>query len=175
MMTKEHALELIARAREGFTVTSDTIIEIVTGKAWEPLGYADLTELWQSEFGDIPLASAVKVALVYAMIDNGADDDEIGDAVRGVGPETAASTLDDARQLQQTAQRRVEKWQAVAEFLRAEQEAEKQGAEDAKVERLAKVYMGAVYGPSAGESGVKIGVHVYAGIRAVLAALEDES
>lgn len=88
-MNELEARELINEARKALKITSDSIQRIISNEAWKPLGYSSFQMMWEKEFGDIVLASEVRSAVVYAMLEQGESVDNIAHSVNGVGPDTA--------------------------------------------------------------------------------------
>ena len=91
MITKKEATALVNRLRASLLTLSTTLPAIVEARAWEPLGYVSLVELWKNELGDIDLTGALRAAAVYALLESGATDDEVIGCVKGVGPAKAAT------------------------------------------------------------------------------------
>lgn len=78
MITKEHAEALFDRIREGFSNLESLITEAIELRAWEPLGYTTFAEAWQDRLKGIPLATdALKVHVIYALINDGRSDADI--------------------------------------------------------------------------------------------------
>lgn len=90
MITANEAKALVNSLRAGLLTLSTTLPKIVETRAWEPLGYVSLVELWRAELGDLDLSGAPRAAAVYALLEAGATDGEVVECVKGVGPVSAA-------------------------------------------------------------------------------------
>ena len=90
------AEKLWAKLRTGLLNTEKTIAEIIHDKAWEPLGYDSFTEAWSAKLADITIATELRAHVVYQMLHEGSDYDDIAHAVKGVGRD-AAKVLDRQR------------------------------------------------------------------------------
>lgn len=87
-MDYENAEKLWAKLHASLLDVQTAIIEIIANKAWEPLGYNSFGECWAAKMDGISIAAEIRPHVVYQMITEGMTDDEIADAVKGVGPET---------------------------------------------------------------------------------------
>lgn len=83
------AEDLWEKLHKTFLDMEQTLTTIIASKAWEPLGYSSFTTAWADKMSDITLASEIRPAVVYAMLEEGATVEEIADTVKGVGPEQA--------------------------------------------------------------------------------------
>lgn len=77
-LTKAQAEALVLEIREGLLNVERTFTEFIAGKGWVALGYVSFQECWMDRFRDIRLATdAMRATVVYALLDEGRDDDEI--------------------------------------------------------------------------------------------------
>lgn len=75
-----------------YLVNSQKVIEeIIEKRAWEPLGYSTFFEAWNDRMGDITLATEIRPHVVYQMISEGASDEQVADAVKGISERLPAS------------------------------------------------------------------------------------
>lgn len=83
----EHLWE---RLESNLLDTQNTIIAIIDAKAWEPLGYESFSKAWVDRImSKITIASELRPHVVYQMFDEGLTADQVADAVKGVGTDTA--------------------------------------------------------------------------------------
>lgn len=90
-VTADTARTLFDDLRHNILATEQTIHNIIKTKAWEPLGYASLTEAWAAEMKGVRLASTIEANLLYAMFEQGTSINDAAFAVHGVGPKKAAA------------------------------------------------------------------------------------
>lgn len=83
-ITKARAEKLWNLLRSSLFTAQEAIAEIIEKRAWEPLGYSTLLEAWHKELNDVSLTASPLIRVVYALIDEGATDAEIGDVVKGI-------------------------------------------------------------------------------------------
>lgn len=83
------ASRLFERLRTAFLAVETALDDIIEARAWEPLGYASLTEAWADRMGDLRLSGSAQAYVAYALMDTGATPDDVADALHGVGPTTA--------------------------------------------------------------------------------------
>lgn len=90
MTTKNEAKALFNSLRGSLIGIDRDLKKIVDARAWEPLGYATLSEAWAAELADIDYTTgAARSAAVYALLESGATDDDVMRCVKGVGPAAA--------------------------------------------------------------------------------------
>lgn len=66
-----------------------TIEKIVQARAWEPMGYPSFSEAWAAQMSNILLAKEIRAHVVYQMLADGLDTEDITDLVKGIGPDAA--------------------------------------------------------------------------------------
>ncbi|MDN6657585.1 MAG: hypothetical protein L0L18_00940 [Acidipropionibacterium jensenii] len=93
-MNKQQAETLWANLRSNLLAAEDNIRQIITTRAWEPLGYESFAECWADRLGDVKLAGELRAVVVYAMFDDGATDRDVALAVDGVGVSTVTALRD---------------------------------------------------------------------------------
>lgn len=77
------------RAHSAMLGWQQAIIDIITARAWEPIGYESFSKAWVERMADIELSAAVLPHVVYQFLSEGATVPEIADHVAGVGERTA--------------------------------------------------------------------------------------
>lgn len=82
------AEKLWEQLHAGLLDVEKTIAQIIHDKAWEPLGYKDFTSAWSAKLSDITLAIELRPHVVFQMFREGATDEDVAAAVKGVGMET---------------------------------------------------------------------------------------
>lgn len=88
-LSRDRAAQMWENLRNALLLTEESIREIVRLRAWEPLGYDSFLSAWTDLMRDVPLASqCLKAAVIYAMFDQGAGDQEVALAVHQAGPRT---------------------------------------------------------------------------------------
>ena len=80
------AKRLFGRLRGALLNLDSLLSEIVTTKAWEPLGYASFAEAWAAELGDVKLTGRMLAAVAYTMFDCGSSAEDVATTVTGLGP-----------------------------------------------------------------------------------------
>jgi hypothetical protein len=85
------AEKLVTRLVNAWLEFDAAIIDVIENKAWEPLGYGTWTELWDARLSHIRFVAEMRPHVVYQMYVEGATPEEVAGAVKGVGPEEAAS------------------------------------------------------------------------------------
>lgn len=70
-----------------FVNIQEVMVQIISTRAWEPLGYSTFTEAFTERLSGVTLASELRPHVVYQMLDEGLTADEIAEQVKGVGPE----------------------------------------------------------------------------------------
>ena len=93
-MNKQQAETLWANLRSNLLAAEDNIRQIITTRAWEPLGYESFAECWADRLGDVKLAGELRAVVVFAMFDDGATDRDVAMAVGGVGVSTVTALRD---------------------------------------------------------------------------------
>jgi len=83
------AEKLWGELRTGLFSVEKTIAQIIHDKAWEPLGYNSFTEAWSAKLADISIASELRAHVVYEMYREGATEEDVARAVKGVGLDSA--------------------------------------------------------------------------------------
>lgn len=89
--TQQQAVALWQSLRSHFINAGKVIEEIIERRAWEPMGYASFTEAWHAQMADVTLAVEVRPHIVYQMLTEGYDYDQVATAVKGVGRDRAES------------------------------------------------------------------------------------
>lgn len=89
MMTPEEAQRLWDSLKALLTDTREAIQEIIKTRAWEPLGFKTFSDAWKANMSEIELARELRPYVVYQLLSEGRSTDDVADAVKGVGPETA--------------------------------------------------------------------------------------
>jgi hypothetical protein len=87
-LSRRAALKFWSDLRSHFVNAENTIREIIEHRAWEPLGYVTFAEAWSSQMADVALAEEIRPHVVYQMLSEGVNADDIALAVKGVGPKT---------------------------------------------------------------------------------------
>lgn len=77
--------------RASFFQTQETFIQIIKERSWEPLGFDSFTDAYSYYLSDISLAKELIPHVVYALLDDGADDTDIIKNVRGVSDTSVAN------------------------------------------------------------------------------------
>lgn len=90
-LTQAQAVALWQSLRNHFVNAAKVIEEIIEGRAWEPMGYESFTEAWNAQLADVTLAVEVRPHIVYQMLTEGYDYDDVAAAVKGVGRDRAES------------------------------------------------------------------------------------
>lgn len=93
-MNKQQAETLWANLRSNLLAAEDNIRQIITTRAWEPLGYESFASCWADRLGDVKLTSELRAVVVYAMFEDGATDRDVAIAVDGVGVSTVTALRD---------------------------------------------------------------------------------
>lgn len=83
---KSTAHKMWERLRGSLLDAQSSIEEIITHKAWEPLGYETFQEAWEDRLSDVKLSGVMRATVVLAMFDQGATEIEVATTVAGVGP-----------------------------------------------------------------------------------------
>lgn len=87
----QQAEALWSSLRDAFANAEKVIIEIISSKAWEPLGYKSFAEAWTDRMAGVPLATdVVRAHVVYALFDNGLDEVEAVQTL-GIGSRVGVS------------------------------------------------------------------------------------
>ncbi len=94
MLTKKQAEPLWNQLRGNLLAVEDGIRQIITARAWEPLGYDTFAACWADRLSDLKLAGELRAVVVYAMFDDGATDRDVALAVDGVGVSTVTALRD---------------------------------------------------------------------------------
>lgn len=66
-----------------------TIIAIIDAKAWEPLGYESFGKAWIDRMSTVTVAVEMRPHVVYQMFSEGLSPEEVSNAVKGIGADTA--------------------------------------------------------------------------------------
>lgn len=93
-ITAAHATTLIDNLRTNLINAQDTISQIITTRAWEPLGYATFSAMWDDKLHDIELTGAMKAHVIYEMFREGESDIDVATTLKGVGPKIVAAYRD---------------------------------------------------------------------------------
>ena len=88
---KTYAEQLVQQLRQGLLATQDALEKIIHGRAWEALGYASFRELWDDRLADIELTGVMRATVVYALFNEGANDEQVATTVKGVGGQTVTA------------------------------------------------------------------------------------
>lgn len=80
---------LWAQLRSNFLDTENTIKAIIQTRAWEPLGYESFAKAWIDKMSDLTLPTEIIPHVVFEMFSEGLTADEIANAVKGIGRQTA--------------------------------------------------------------------------------------
>lgn len=84
-MNKQQAETLWANLRSNLLATEDNIRQIITTRAWEPLGYESFAECWADRLGDVKLSKELRAVVVYAMFEDDTTPVDAAHAVAGTG------------------------------------------------------------------------------------------
>lgn len=84
-MNKQQAETLWANLRSNLLAAEDNIRQIITTRAWEPLGYESFAECWQERLSDVKLSKELRAVVVYAMFEDDTDPVDAAHAVAGTG------------------------------------------------------------------------------------------
>ena len=85
-ISRADAEALWASLREAFVNVERQIIEIIETKAWLPIGYSTFSEAWDARMDGVILPTRqIKAHVVYAMLGEGRNPEEIAANVLGVG------------------------------------------------------------------------------------------
>lgn len=84
-MNKQQAETLWANLRSNLLAAEDNIRQIITTRAWEPLGYDTFAECWQERLSDVKLSKELRAVVVYAMFEDDASPADAARAVAGTG------------------------------------------------------------------------------------------
>ena len=87
----QDALALWQKLRQHFVDAIKVLEEIIETQAWEPLGYASFAEAWHAQMKDVTMAVEIRAHVVYQMLTEGYDYDQIASAVKGVGRDRVTS------------------------------------------------------------------------------------
>lgn len=85
------AENLLDRLHKNLLDTEETLATFIRHKLWEPLGFSSFATAWTARMSDITLAAELRPHVVYQMFAEGATVDEVVNAVKDVGPESAES------------------------------------------------------------------------------------
>src|SRR6516165_426671 len=67
---------------------SENLKEGIAQRHWVALGYETFTDMWQARCSHIDVVVELKADVAFQMMDDGATDDEIADAVKGLAPDS---------------------------------------------------------------------------------------
>lgn len=84
-MNKQQAETLWANLRSNLLAAEDNIRQIITERAWEPLGYESFAECWQERLSDVKLSKELRAVVVYAMFEDDTTPADAAHAVAGTG------------------------------------------------------------------------------------------
>ena len=89
-MNKKQAEALVNKLQNGLLQVEEALNDIISTKAWEPLGYTSFAEMWEDRITPLGLniTREIRGEVIYAMFDNGDSVEDISDAVKGVSEST---------------------------------------------------------------------------------------
>ena len=90
-LTRKQALALWGKLRQHFIDAAKVMEDIIEQRAWEPLGYDSFAEAYTAQMGDVTLAVEVRPHVVYQMLTEGYDYEEVAEVVKGVGRDRVES------------------------------------------------------------------------------------
>jgi hypothetical protein len=91
MISREEALELWIGLRDDFVSAQKRMEEIVTTKAWEPIGFDSFSDAWRTYMSDVTIAAEIRPFVVYQFLADKQSIEDISAAVKDVGKERAES------------------------------------------------------------------------------------
>jgi hypothetical protein len=90
-LTKKQAQAMWDRVWQTLSDHEAAIREVIDKKAWLPLGFETFADAWFGlNHNDISLARELRPHVVVQLLSEGLTEDEVADAVKGIGPELAA-------------------------------------------------------------------------------------
>jgi len=90
-LSAKRALSLWHSLRSHFVNAGRVIEEIIETQAWTPLGYESFAEAWAAQLEGVTLAMEVRPHVVYQLLAEGYDYEQVARAVKGVGRDRAES------------------------------------------------------------------------------------
>lgn len=90
-ITTTEANNLFDQLRSNLLAAQDAIEEVITTRAWEPLGYDTFAEAWEERLHDVKLTGVMRVTVVYAMFNEGASNMDVASTLAGVGGTTVTA------------------------------------------------------------------------------------
>ena len=90
-LSRQQAESMWAGLRDHFANAAAAIKQIISERAWEPLGYSSFAEAWKHEMYGQKLAMEVRPHIVYQLLEESVPLQDVADMVGGIGPVLAES------------------------------------------------------------------------------------
>lgn len=88
-LSKAKAAALWDKLRANFLDQELILKEIISERAWEPLGYQTFADAWNAKMSHVTLFAEFRPHVVYQLLAEGSSPEDVAASVRGIGPESA--------------------------------------------------------------------------------------
>lgn len=88
-ISKKTATALWTALQANFLQQEQILKEIITTKAWEPIGYSTFAEAWNANMSHVTLFTEFRPHVVYQLLAEGMAPEFAADLVKGVSPKGA--------------------------------------------------------------------------------------